>query len=60
MWQECVQLSSKLPAFSGLCSHVAANSQYWLDFPKCDDPYLFLASQENEKDLELRKLGENN
>ena len=58
MWQECMQLSSQVEAFSGLCTHIATNPQFWLDFAKVDDPYIYLESQEKTEDLcKLGSLG---
>lgn len=46
MWQECVNLSTQVAAFGGLCNHISTNPQFWLDFAKSDDPYLYLESHE--------------
>ena len=50
MWQECIQLSSQLAAFSGLHTHISANPQFWLDFAKNNDPYLYLEAQKNSEE----------
>ena len=47
MWKECSQLSSALPAFSGLCSNIMVNSKFWNKFSKADNPYKLLASGED-------------
>ena len=51
-WQECHQLSNTIPAFAGICSHIASNLQYWLKFSNATDPFKFL-SEFNEEDPTL-------
>ena len=41
-WLECQQLSDKIPAFSGICSHISNNPQYWLKFSNSSEPYKLL------------------
>ena len=51
MWEECIQLSSQIPAFSGICHHIAVNQQFWLDFSKNKDPYVYLEPQEKGQEF---------
>ena len=53
-WQECLQISEMIPSFSGICSHISSNPQYWLNFNNSNDPFTFLSqvdSLEAEKGI---------
>lgn len=50
MWQECVQLSTQCIPFSGLCQHIVDNQQFWSDFAKVDDPYMYLDVEDDPID----------
>ena len=42
-WQECLQISEMIPSFSGICSHIASNPQFWLNFNNSNEPFTFLS-----------------
>ncbi|XP_032239531.2 dynein axonemal heavy chain 6 isoform X3 [Nematostella vectensis] len=46
MWKECLQISNSLPAFSGLCSNMAVNIQFWRNFANTENPMGMLESGE--------------
>ncbi|XP_065071378.1 dynein axonemal heavy chain 6-like isoform X2 [Rhopilema esculentum] len=41
-WQECLQLSDMISSFSGICSHIVNNPQYWLSFYNSTEPFRYL------------------
>ena len=41
-WKECLQLSSSISAFAGLCSNIAVNGALWSKFSTCENPFQYL------------------
>lgn len=41
-WKECLQLSSSISAFAGLCSNIAVNGSFWSKFSTCENPFQYL------------------
>ena len=44
-WKECLQLSSSIPAFAGLCSNIAVNGAFWSKFSASENPFTFLENE---------------
>lgn len=53
-WQECQQLSEKILAFSGICSHISNHPQYWLNFCNANEPFKLL-HEYNREDVTVGK-----
>ena len=45
-WRECQQLSDSISSFSGICSHIVHNPQYWLTFSTTNEPFSYLGQSE--------------
>ena len=41
-WKECLQLSSSVTSFSGMCSDIAVNVAFWSKFSLSENPFQFL------------------
>ena len=41
-WKECLQLSSSISTFAGLCSNMAVNGAFWSKFSTSENPFKFL------------------
>ena len=51
-WKECLQLSSSISAFAGLCSNIAVNGAFWSKFSSSENPFIFLEHDHRDtKDL---------
>lgn len=44
-WKECLQLSSSIPAFAGLCSNIAVDGAFWSKFSASENPFTFLENE---------------
>lgn len=44
-WKECLQLSSTIPAFAGLCSNIAVTGEFWSKFSASENPFTFLENE---------------
>ena len=47
-WKECRYMSEMIPTFSGICSHMTSNPQYWLNFSNSNEPFRFLNEADNQ------------
>lgn len=44
-WKECLQLSTSIAAFAGLCSNIAVNGAFWSKFSASENPFTFLENE---------------
>ena len=48
-WKECLQLSSSILTFAGLCSNIAVNGAFWSKFSTSENPFKFL--EDDHRDI---------
>lgn len=55
-WKECVQLSTQLEEFAGLCTNITVNKQFWKKFAESSNPYEIMESDEDVERQEAKGI----